>query len=117
MPAQQKFAQYGLEIILELFALYLAYRVNQLTGLKTAFIVFICASYLFYNLASIERIWNTSAMLVNPAKSAILITCIGVVYYGLQGVTFQQLLVTGLAFFLIGGAVGALVFSYWEIGS
>jgi isoprenylcysteine carboxyl methyltransferase (ICMT) family protein YpbQ len=111
MPAQQKFAQYGLEIILELFALYLAYRVNQLTGLKTAFMVFISASYLFYNIASIERIWNTSAMLVNPAKSAILITCIGVVYYGLQ------LLLTGLAFFLIGGAVGALVFSYWEIGS
>lgn len=116
MPADSKYAQFGIEILLELFVLYLAYRVNQISGIKSGLLVLLCGSYIVYNIGSIEKLWNTASMLLNPAKSAILISCIGVVYYGVQGVSFQQLLMTGLAFFLIGGAVGALLFSYWEIG-
>jgi len=117
MSKENKILEFGLEIILEAFAVYLAYRVNQLTGLKTAIIVFLCASYIFYRISSVEKIWNTSSSLLNPARAAILISCVGTVYYGIKGVAFDQLVLTGLAFFLIGGAVGSLLFTYWEIGS
>lgn len=116
MSKEKKFVEFGIDLLLEAFALYIAYRVNQLTGLKTAFLVFICASYLFYRLSSVERLWKTSSSLLNPARAAMLISCIGVVYYGVKGVFFDQLILTGLAFFLIGGAVGSLLFTYWEIG-
>ena len=117
MSKEKKIFEFGLEILLEAFAIYLAYRVNQLSGLKTAILVFVCASYLFYRISSVERIWNTSSTLLNPARAAILISCSGIIYYGVKGVAFNQLLLIGLAFFIIGGAIGAFLTTYWEIGS
>jgi len=116
MSKEKKLVEFGINILLEAFAVYLAYRVNQLTGLKTAFLVLVCASYLFYRLSSVEKFWETSSGLLNPGKAAILISCTGIVYYGVKGMAFSQLVLTGLAFFLIGGAVGSLLFTYWEIG-
>ena len=116
MSLQSKASTLGVELLLELLAIYIAYRVNQISGLKTAVLVFLAASYLFYSLSSKERLWYAAGKLIHPGKSAILISCTGITYYGLKGLGFDQLLLTGLAFFLIGGAVGTLLYSYWEIG-
>lgn len=116
MSLQSKASTLGLEILLEAVAIYIAYRVNQVSGLKTGFLVLMAASYLAYSLSSKQRLWNTAGKLIHPAKAAILVSCIGLIYYGLKGMAFQQLILTAFAFFLIGGAVGALLYSYWEIG-
>lgn len=106
----------GIVLLLELLAIYASYSVYQVSGLETATLVFLAASYLAYSFSSKQRLWNTAGKLIHPAKAAILVSCLGVTYYGLQGLGFQQLLLTAVAFFLIGGAAGSLLYSYWEIG-
>lgn len=116
MSLQSKISSIGIELLLETIAIYIAYRVTQVSGLKTGFLVFLAASYLAYSLSSKQRLWNTAGKLIHPAKAAIIVSCFGITYYGLKGIGFQQLLLTAVAFFLIGGALGALFYSYWEIG-
>lgn len=94
----------------------LALRVEEISGSGPALLAFVSATWLFYNLSSGERIWDTIGMLIHPIKAAILFFFTSTVYFALQGYGTTELLLTGFGFFLVGGAIGILFFSYWDIG-
>ena len=100
----------------EVLAFYIASRVNEVTGLSTALLTFLAGSWLFYNLSSYERIWNTISMLKDPARSFLLYTSAGTVFFAIQSYPLVQLVMAGLASGLVGAALGILFQAYWNIG-
>ncbi|WP_414838225.1 hypothetical protein ACK3SF_02385 [Candidatus Nanosalina sp. VS9-1] len=100
----------------EVVAFYIATRVNQLTGLSTALMTFIAGSWLFYNLSSYERIWNSIAMLQDPAKAFLLYSSAATVFFALKSYPFQKLVIVALAAGFIGSALGIFFQTYWNIG-
>jgi len=103
-------------VITIVLAAVIALRVEEISGTGPALLAFISAAWLFYNLSSGERIWNTTGMLIHPIKAAILFFFVSIVYFALQGYGTTELLLSGFGFFLVGGAVGIIFFSYWNIG-
>lgn len=103
-------------LIAEVAVLFAVFRVNQLTGLYTAILAFIGGSWLFYNLSSYTRIWNTFAMLQNPAQAFLLYTSGALLYFALIGYQLQELVLTSLAAGLLGAALAVLFNVYWNIG-
>ena len=103
-------------VLAALLALYIALTVREISGLTPAIITFILSSWLFYRLTSIEKIWNTLAMLIDPAKAAILVSVTAVVYFAVNGFQTTELILTGAGFVFIGAALGMLIYSYSNIG-
>jgi len=103
-------------VVTLLLSAILAFRVNEISGTGPALLVFISAAWLFYRLSSGERIWRTTGMLIDPAKAAILLFFASIVYFAFQGFRTTELLLVAVGFFLVGGAVGIIFFSYWNIG-
>lgn len=96
-------------------ALYLGNYVRYSTGPVAGIMVFISALFILVRLNSIGGLWNTAEMLVHPIKSAILFTALGVVFTGVSGFGLYRMLLASAGFFLVGGALGALVYKYWNI--
>lgn len=100
----------------EVVAFYMASQVNQLTGLSTAVLTFFAGSWIFYNISSYERLWNTVSMLKDPARAFLLYASAGTVFFALQSYPLVQLVMAGLASGFVGAALGIFFQAYWSIG-
>jgi hypothetical protein len=105
----------ALTAIGEIFAAYLGFQVLQATGPATALLVWVSAAWLAYKVTSLERLWHTFGMLLDPMKAVILATAAAFVYFGFQGFALPKLLLTGFAFTLIGASISLVAEGYWNI--
>ena len=103
-------------IVAALLALYISLGVREISGLTPAIITLVASSWLFYKFTSIEKIWNTLAMLIDPAKAAIPVSVTALIYFAVNGFQTTELLLTGAGFVFIGAALSMLIYSYWSIG-
>lgn len=116
MKIGKTLAEEALAIAAEALAIYVAFHVNNLTGLSTAILAFIGGSWLFYNLSSYTRIWNSISMLQNPARAFLLYSSGASVFFALQSYAFNELAIMVLASGLIGSALAVVFQTYWNIG-
>ena len=109
-------AEEAVWIIAEIIVIFAALRVNEVSGPGPAILAFIGGSWLFYNLSSYTRIWNTISMLQDPARAFFLYTSGALVYFSLISYPLQELVLVSLAAGLIGSALAILFTTYWNIG-
>ena len=106
----------ALTVLGEIIAIYIALRVNNLTGLYTAIIALLGGSWLLYNVSSYSRIWNTIGMLQDPARASILYASTASVYFSLKSYVLTELVIVVMASALIGSGLAILFQAYWNIG-
>jgi|GEM_PF-1908970 len=106
----------ALTVVGEIIAIYIAVRVNNLTGPYTALIALIGGSWLLYNVSSYEKLWNTIGMLQDPARASILYASAASIYFSIKSYILTELIVVILASALIGAGLAILFQAYWNIG-
>lgn len=102
-------------LIAEALALQLTYQIYQASGPAVAFFAGVPAVWLAYKVSTLERLWHTLGMMLNPMKSLLLVTAVALVYFGVQGFALPKLLLTGLGFTFIGASLAFLAYGYWNI--
>ncbi len=95
---------------------YAAYQVYPSAGAVPALVVMFTVAWLLYRLSSGKRAWNTAAMMTNPVMTAIMFFLVGFSYFTFRAESMQESLVLAAGAGLLGGALGMLLFKYWNIG-
>lgn len=106
----------GVPLVAGGIAAIAAHQVYPELGLNSALIVLFCVGWLVYRFTSGKRVWNTFSFLKNPPIAGMIGFFLSFIYFSFEYRVFPEALLLSIGFGIIGVAVGALFYKYWNIG-